>query len=145
MQIVGTTSLPTLSTSLINCTFVSHVVHSLTVSFIADAIFLLPQYTDSHTCSLSLSLGYLALFPLLSIWYKTSGIHFLLINWINKFRERTVLISKVTPIRKNAFLYTLVCPKSNCSKNRFIFSHFFTQTNLSQPKAKKVLINSLLS
>ncbi len=67
IQIMGMTSLTTFSTSLINRTFVSHVVCSLMVSFIADSIFLLLQHAASHTRSLSLFLRYLALFPLLSV------------------------------------------------------------------------------
>jgi hypothetical protein len=59
MQIVGTTSLPTFSVSLINCT----VVLSLTVSFNADAIFLLLQQAASHTHSLSVSPLSCSLFP----------------------------------------------------------------------------------
>jgi hypothetical protein len=63
------TSLTTFSTYQINCTFVSQVVCFLMFSFIVDIIFLLLQYAASHTHSL-LSLLYLALFPLLSVWYK---------------------------------------------------------------------------
>ncbi len=67
IQIVGMTSLTTFSTSLINRTFASHVVCSLMAGFIADSIFLLLQHAALHTRSLSLSLRYLALFPLLYV------------------------------------------------------------------------------
>jgi hypothetical protein len=54
MRIMGVTSLATFLISLINHIFPSHV-YSLMVSFIANAISLLPQRSASHTLSLCLS------------------------------------------------------------------------------------------
>ena len=83
MQIIGTTSLATfLNISLINLTFAPHV--SLTVYFIANAIFLSLQCSASNTLSLFLSLCCLALFPSSSVWYKNPGNHFHAIIDYNK-------------------------------------------------------------
>jgi hypothetical protein len=55
MRILGTTALAAFLISLINHLLPSHV-YSLTVGFIADATFLLPQCSTSHAHSLSVSL-----------------------------------------------------------------------------------------
>ncbi len=90
MQIVGTTSLATfLNISLINLTFVPHV--SLTVYFIANAIFLSLQCSSSNTLFLFLSLCCLALFPSSSVWYKNPGNHFHAIIDYNKLFWLTLL------------------------------------------------------
>ena len=84
MQIVGTTSLPTFLILPINHIFSSHV-YSLTVSFIADTIFLLPQCSASLTHTIYRSLCCLALFPLLPVWYKKilANLCTLSLFWIN--------------------------------------------------------------
>ncbi len=99
MQIVGTTSL----NYIFNLSNWLHVC--ITCCSLSNSQFYCWRYLSlaatrchSHALSLSLSLHYLTLFPLLSVWYKTSGIYFQLINWIDEFHERTVLISKVTSI-----------------------------------------------
>jgi hypothetical protein len=76
----------------------SLIDHKCQQSFIATDVFPLPNAvvdvdrrccgfrpTLAHTLSLSLSLRYLALFPLLSVWYKNPGNHFQLINWNTDF------------------------------------------------------------
>jgi hypothetical protein len=65
---MGATSLATLLISLIIQTFASYV-YSQTVCFIVDAILLLLPRSASLTHTLSLSLPYLAVFPLLSVLY----------------------------------------------------------------------------
>ncbi len=60
---------------LANLSHIRTTCLSLTVYFIADAIFLSPLHSASHTHT-SLSLCYLALFPSLSVWYKIPGKYF---------------------------------------------------------------------
>ncbi len=80
---MGVTVLATFFISLINHTFLSHV-YSLTVSFIADAIFLLPQHSASHTHSLWVSLLSWLSFPFFPFDIKRPGKHFQPIIVLNK-------------------------------------------------------------
>ncbi len=82
MRIVGATSLATFLISLINDILSSHV-YSLTVSLIADAIFLLPQRSNSHSLSLSLSAIQLS-FPFFLFDIKKPGKPFHPIIVLNK-------------------------------------------------------------
>jgi len=71
MQIVGATSLATVLILIINHTFASPA-YSLTICFIAYAIFLLPHHSASHTHSLCLS-DILLSFPFFPFDIKTPG------------------------------------------------------------------------
>jgi hypothetical protein len=90
MQIVGTTSLATFLILLINHTFVSHV-YSLTVYFVTDAIFLLPQHSASLTHTLCLSVILLS-FPFFLSDIKTLGKPLHPIIVLNKLFRFTLLL-----------------------------------------------------
>jgi hypothetical protein len=92
MQIVVTTSLATFLISLINHTFASHV-YSLTVNFIAEAIFLSPQCSASHTHTLSVSFADLLSFSLFPFDIRMLGKPFQIIIDYNKLFPIHIIVS----------------------------------------------------